>query len=137
MSPSPSPSPVAGVESSALGWRRSWSPSLGTGTPTHAIYLAQSSPTSTLAAASAKPFTPLNNRVSTTSAGSHVVATGGPGARLRAAPGTTGQIVGSVTDGTRLVATGDSAIASGRIWRKVTIAGGGPAWIDAGLLRTI
>ena len=111
--------------------------SLGTGTPTHAIYLAQSTPTSTLAVASAKPFTPVSSRVGDTSAGSQVVATGGLGARLRATPGTSGEIVASVTDGTRLRATGDSAIASGRIWKKVTIAGGGPAWIDAGLLRTV
>ena len=110
--------------------------SLGTGTPTHAIYLAQSTPASTLAAASAKPFAPILSRASTPSVGSHVVATGGLGARLRATPGTTGEIVASVTDGTRLTATGDSAIASGRIWKKVTIAGGGPAWIDARLLRT-
>ena len=65
-----------------------------------------------------------------------VVATGGLGARLRATPGTNGAIVGSVTDGTRLTATGASAVASGRTWKKVMIAGGSPAWIDAGLLRT-
>ena len=68
-------------------------------------------------------------------AGSLVVATGGAGARLRAAPGTTSEVIGSVLDGTRLTATGVSVVASGRTWKKVMLAGGSPVWVDAGLLR--
>jgi hypothetical protein len=109
--------------------------SLGTGVPTHTIYLAQGQGTSTVVAANAKPFVPVTGRVRVRSIGSHVVATGGLGARLRAAPGATSEIVGSVTDGTRVSDTGASAIVGGRTWRKVTLAGGSPAWIDAGLLR--
>lgn len=111
--------------------------SLGTGVPTHAIYLAQGSRTATLAAASAKPLTAVGSGSSTSSAGNLVVATGGAGARLRATPGTAGQIVGSVADGTRLVATGASTVVAGRPWKKVTLAGGSPVWIDAGLLRSL
>jgi hypothetical protein len=106
--------------------------SLGTGAPTHAIYLAQAAPTTTVASASARPMTSIATR----SNGAKVVATGGLGARLRLTPGVTGAIVRSVADGTRLVETGASAVVSGRIWKKVTLAGGRPAWIDAGLLRT-
>jgi hypothetical protein len=109
--------------------------SLGTGAPTHAIFLAQSGATRTLAAASAKPFTGVSSRSGASAGGSHVVATGGAGARLRAAPGVAGAIVGSVTDGTRLTDTGVSALVTGRTWKKVTVAGGSAAWIDAGLLR--
>lgn len=111
--------------------------SLGTGVPTHAIYLAEGSGSATLAAASAKPFMAVGNGASVSSPGNLVVATGGAGARLRATPGTTGQIVGSVTDGTRLAATGASTVVAGRTWKKVTLAGGSPAWIDAGLLRSL
>lgn len=111
--------------------------SLGTGVPTHAIYLAQSTVTSTLAAASAQPFTPVASRAGGASAGKLMVATGGPGARLRAAPGTASKIVGSVVDGTRLTETGAATVVAGRTWKKVTLAGGGPAWIDAGLLRAL
>jgi hypothetical protein len=111
--------------------------SLGTGVPTHAIYLAQGSVTSTLAAASAKPFTSVASRAGGASSGNLVVDTGGLGARLRAEPGTTAAIVGSLMDGARLTATGTSTVVSGRTWKKVTLAGGRPAWIDAGLLRAI
>lgn len=109
--------------------------SLGTGTPTHAIYLAQGGGNSTLAAASARQLTPVGDRATSGPAGSLVVATGGTGARLRAAPGTTSAVVGSVLDGTRLTATGASTVVSGRTWKKVMLAGGSPVWIDAGLLR--
>lgn len=123
----------------ASGGRRWYSldeiSSLGTGVPTHAIYLAQNAATSTLAAASAKPFTSVASRAGGASAGNLVVATGGLGARLRAEPGTAAAIVGSVIDGTRLTATGASTVVSGRTWKKVTLANGSPAWIDAGLLR--
>jgi hypothetical protein len=107
--------------------------SLGTGVPTHAIYLAQGGTMGTVVAASATPFTAIG---SDAGAGSQVVATGGLGARLRATPGTNGAIVGSVTDGTRLTATGASAVVSGRTWKRVMVTGGSPAWIDAGLIRS-
>ena len=105
--------------------------SLGTGAPTHAIFLAQDAGTSVLAAASATPLRAVPNRAG----GAYVVATGGVGARLRAAPGTSSAIVGSVKDGTRLAEAGASAVVAGRTWKKVTVGGGNPAWIDAGLLR--
>jgi hypothetical protein len=109
---------------------------LGTGTPTHAIYLAQGAGTSNVVAASAQPFTPVARRADARMDGAQVVATGGVGARLRGTPGITGAVVGSVSDGTPLTVTGASAVVSGRIWKQVTVAGGSPAWIDASLLRT-
>ena len=111
--------------------------SLGTGVPTHAIYLNQGGGNSTLAAASARQVAPLRGQVVAGPAGSLVVATGGLGARLRAAPGTTSAVVGSALDGTRLTATGASTVVAGRTWKKVILAGGSPVWIDAGLLRSL
>ena len=105
--------------------------SLGTGSPTHAIYLATRVPANTVVAASVKPATPIAARPGTGS----VVFTGGPGARLRATPGVTGAIVGSVADGTRIAVSGASVVVAGRTWKQVTVAGGRQAWIDAGLLR--
>jgi hypothetical protein len=108
--------------------------SLGTGTPTHAFYLASGAgaEVTTMAVRSA---TRLIAQTGTATAGSRVVATGGPGARLRSAPGTASSIVGAVADGTRVTPTGASAVVSGRTWQQVTVAGGGAAWVDASLLR--
>jgi len=108
--------------------------SLGTGVPTHAIYLAQETVTSTVVAASARPFTAVGNRVES---GNLVVDTGGAGARLRAEPGTSAEILGAVLDGTRLTATGATSVVAGRTWKKVVVAGGTPVWIDASLLRAL
>lgn len=109
--------------------------SLGTGVPTHTIFLAQGAGTSVLAAASAKPLSAVASRTGAREGRAQVVATGGAGARLRAAPGTTSAIVGSVIDGTRLTELGASVVVAGQTWKKVTLTGGSPAWIDAGLLR--
>jgi hypothetical protein len=105
--------------------------SLGTGVPTHAIYLAPGAGASTLVAASAKPFTAVSSGTGAT----QVVSTGGAGARLRAAPGIDSPIVGSVADGTQLTSSGVSAVVAGRTWLKVALSGGSPVWIDAGLVR--
>jgi hypothetical protein len=108
--------------------------SLGTGTPTHTIYLqAGARSTATLAAASARPFSPVATRE--TGRGGRVVETGGRGARLRALPGLDGAVIGSAADGTRLDDAGATMVVEGRTWRKVIVAGGTTAWIDSALLR--
>lgn len=109
--------------------------SLGTGSPTHAIYLASGASTSTLATAAAAPLASVVRGPQSAAPESHVVATGGSGARLRAAPGVGSTIVGSVVDGTRIADTGETAIVAGRTWKQVTVAGGRAVWIDSGLLR--
>jgi hypothetical protein len=68
-------------------------------------------------------------------AGSRIVATGGPGARLRAGPGTTTRIVGALPDGTRVTPTGATATVAGQLWHRVLVGGDTAAWIDASLLR--
>lgn len=113
---------------------------LGVGAPTHAIYLSTGNGPErrdgpvTLAAASASAPKPLASRAG---AGSHVVATGGPGARLRSAPSTDSAVVGSLRDGTRISLASGSKTIGGRTWLRVTVSGGGTAWIDAGLLRAL
>jgi hypothetical protein len=110
--------------------------SLGAGAPTHAIFLAAGSG-STLTAASAGAPTPImvaSRRTAGT--GSQVVTAGGVGAWLRATPGTSASIVGSIMDGTRVTPTGASAVVAGRTWKRVALPGGGAAWMDAGLLRS-
>ena len=102
---------------------------LGTGVPTHAIYLVTGGP----APASSGAVTAMAARPAA-AIGSLVVETGGLGARLRSAPGTASTVLASVADGTRLVDSGASATVAGRIWRKV-MAGGVVAWIDGGLLK--
>lgn len=109
--------------------------SLGTGTPTHVIYLASGGSKSALATAAATSFAPIASGPQSAAPGSHVVATGGSGARLRAAPGVGSAIVGTVVDGTRIADTGATAIVAGRTWKQVTVAGGRAVWIDSGLLR--
>ena len=116
--------------------------SLGFGVPTHAFFLASptsqvlaASPPPKLAAASAKPATSVAARPAPLTGATHVVDTGGSGARLRAAPGAAATLVGSVADGTRVTATGPTAVVAGRVWRHVAMAGGGTAWVDGGLLR--
>jgi hypothetical protein len=101
--------------------------SLGTGVPTHTIFLAPSA-TRTAAAASARPASALK-------VAGPVVDAGGLGARLRAGPGTSAAVVGVVADGARLTDTGGRATVAGRAWKRVTVAGGGTGWIDAGLIR--
>jgi hypothetical protein len=101
---------------------------LGVGTPTHAIFMADSA--SAVSSALSVASTPIN-----AGGRSRVVDAGGLGARLRAEPGPNGRIVGLVADGARLTDLGTSVVASGRTWRRVSIASGTTAWIDAGLLR--
>jgi hypothetical protein len=101
--------------------------SRGTGVPTHTIFLtASSARTATVARAAT---------ASAVKAAGPVIDTGGPGARLRAAPGTASPVVGLVADGSRLTDTGGRATVAGRAWKRVTVAGGGTGWIDAGLIR--
>jgi hypothetical protein len=108
--------------------------SLGAGTPTHAIFLGTSGGVE-VAAASVRTLTPVTVVSSTEALGAQVIATGGLGARLRAAPGTTASILGVVADGARVTPTGATAVLAGRMWRRVLVAGRGAAWVDAGLLR--
>jgi hypothetical protein len=108
--------------------------SLGAGFPTHAIYLGTASSVQ-LAAAAVRAPTPMAVASSPKTAGTQVVATGGYGARLRAAPGTASSILGVVPDGVRVMPTGATAIVSGRIWRRVLLTNGRAAWMDGGLLR--
>jgi hypothetical protein len=111
--------------------------SLGVGSPTHAIYLAQGARTAgaSVSAQAAAASTLASARPGAARSGAQIVAAGGLGARLRAAPSTAAKIVGLVSDGTRLTDTGATAVAAGRTWRRVTTADGGTAWIDAGLVR--
>jgi hypothetical protein len=108
--------------------------SLGAGAPTHAIYLA-SQPVVQVVAASAAPFRSIATAVTSIQTGTRVVATGGTGANLRAAPGTAATIVGALVDGARVTPTGATATVAGRVWQRVTLASGGTAWMDGSLLR--
>lgn len=105
---------------------------LGAGSPTHTIYLAPGAGRPAAgggpAAVAAMSFTAGRGL------GTHGVATGGPGARLRAAPEITSAVVGGVPNGARVTVVGQPALGSGRTWRKVLIAGG-MAWVDAALLE--
>lgn len=103
---------------------------LGTGVPTHTLYLT---PSAAPAPASSRAVTAMSVRPAT-AIGSLVVETGGLGARLRAAPGTDAKVIGSVADGARLVDGGASQTVAGRVWRKVS-TGGLTAWIDSSLLK--
>ena len=108
--------------------------------PTHAIYLAPglSAPTTPAAGTVAAMTVRTGTAIAATAvAGTHVVETGGLGARLRAAPGTDAKIVGRVADGGRVTDTGQTATVAGRLWRRVTAAGGLVAWMDAGLLSAV
>jgi hypothetical protein len=108
---------------------------LGAGAPTHAIYLA-SAPGAQLMAASVGPSTAIASAAtSAVKSASQVVATGGTGANLRAAPGTAAKIVGALVDGARVTPTGASAVVAGRVWHRVTLASGAAAWMDGSLLR--
>ena len=116
--------------------------SLGTGAPTHAIYLVSapsvqlvSAPSVQLVAASMGTATAISARTSSMAPGSRVVATGGPGARLRAGPGTASKIVGALPDGFRVTATGATATVAGQLWQRVQVSADTTAWIDASLLR--
>jgi len=108
--------------------------SLGTGAPTHAIYLA-TEPSVQLVAASIGTATAISARTSSMAPGSRIVATGGPGARLRAGPGTASKIVGALPDGFRVTATGATATVEGQLWQRVQVSGDTAAWVDASLLR--
>jgi hypothetical protein len=119
--------------------------SLGVGAPTHAIFMADggappapariataaSTPAPAAQSASAAPAAPKTP----VTARSRFVDTGGPGARLRAAPGLDGKIIGLVADGAHLTDQGATERVAGRLWRKVSLASGALAWIDDGLLR--
>jgi hypothetical protein len=123
----------------AAGGRRWFSLSeigaLGAGAPTHAIYLA-GAPAAQLMAASTGPSTAIASAASSAVKGAtHVVATGGTGANLRAAPGTAAKIVGGLVDGARVTPTGATAVVAGRVWQRVTLASGAAAWMDGSLLR--
>ncbi|MGE3269371.1 MAG: SH3 domain-containing protein [Chloroflexota bacterium] len=108
--------------------------SLGTGVPTHVIYLVAGvtapSSSATVAAMSVRTGAPVLR-------GTHVVQSGGPGGRLRAAAGTSARIVGVLADGSRVSVTGETTTVAGRLWRQVKTASGLVAWMDDGLLNPI
>jgi hypothetical protein len=108
--------------------------SLGAGAPTHTIYLA-TAPTVRAMTTIATPLTALATATTSATSGSRVVATGGTGANLRAAPGTTEKIIGALVDGARVTPTGATATVAGRVWQRVTLASGTAAWMDGSLLR--
>jgi hypothetical protein len=123
----------------ASGGRRWFSLSeigaLGAGAPTHAIYL-KSQPQVQAMAASAGPLTGIASAAdSAVNGATRIVATGGTGANLRAAPGTTAKIVGALLDGARVTPTGATVTVAGRVWQRVTLASGAAAWMDGSLLR--
>jgi hypothetical protein len=108
-------------------------PSLGVGTPTHAIYMDTA-----VVALSQPGVTAISARPSTTApTAQRVIDTGGPNARLRAEPSIEATIVESVQDGTRVTDLGGEVVAGGRTLRRVTGPGGSTAWIDASLLLPI
>jgi hypothetical protein len=110
--------------------------SLGVGVPTHTIYLTPA-PSVMLAAASARPMTPIPASSTTAAAtGTRTIDTGGSGANVRAAPGLTSKIVQTVADGTQVRPTGASVTVAGRVWQRVALAGGGSGWMDSSLIRT-
>jgi hypothetical protein len=104
---------------------------LGTGSPTHAIYLA-TSPAPVVTAMSSGPGRSVGG---TQRGGTHTVDADGMGANARSAPGTTAGIVTVLADGARVTVSGAPATASGRTWRKITTSEGTVAWIDASLLK--
>jgi len=126
----------------AAGGRRWFAPyeisSLGVGAPTHTIYLAASA-NAVLSAASARPVTAIATSTTTTMmaapSGGRLVDTGGSGANLRSAPGTTSKIVGTVADGARVTPTGATATVAGRVWQRVSLASGAAGWMDSSLIR--
>jgi hypothetical protein len=106
--------------------------SLGVGAPTHTIYLTPARSVM-LAAASARPMTAL--RSTATGSGTRTVATGGPGANVRAAPGLASKIVQTVADGARVTPTGASVSVGRRVWQRVSLANGRSGWMDSALIR--
>lgn len=116
---------------------------LGVGSPTQAIFMADGgaaparaapAPSTPAPGAQAAPAAPAPPKMPVT-ARSRFVDTGGPGARLRAAPGLDGKIIGLVADGAHLTDQGATERVAGRLWRKVSLTSGTLAWIDDGLLR--
>jgi hypothetical protein len=115
-------------------------PSLGVGSPSHAIFLADAAaapppPPTRAVLAPSIPAAMVSAATAVASGPSRVVDTGGPAARVRAAPGLDGKILGLVPDGARLTDLGVTQRVSGRTWRQVSLASGTRAWIDDGLLR--
>ncbi|MDP8923664.1 MAG: SH3 domain-containing protein [Chloroflexota bacterium] len=120
---------------------------LGTGAPTHAIYLATGRNSGVGATATTGGGTELRAMsltgsmpISIGSFGgadrtSRVVDAGGSAARLRAEPSTEAEIVDLVADGTRLTDLGATTTVAGRTWRRVANAEGIKAWIADELLR--
>jgi SH3-like domain-containing protein len=66
-----------------------------------------------------------------------VFGTGGSGANLRAEPGTGGQIVEGLPDGTRLTVVGPDREVDGRAWRNVRGEAGTTGWIVSEVVRSL
>jgi hypothetical protein len=124
--------------------------SLGVGSPTHAIFMADggsvaaaamantaASAPAVAASAAARTTMAAATPPATTAATARgpVVNTGGPAARLRAAPGLDAKIIGLLPDGASVIDLGKTQRVAGRTWRNVSLASGKQAWIDDGLLR--
>ncbi|MCC6179305.1 MAG: SH3 domain-containing protein [Chloroflexi bacterium] len=136
-------------------------PNLGTGRPTHTLYMRDAAP-ARLVAATASAMTPLAATATASSATASsvtvpsvtapsvpaaspsvssgrvwVVDAGGSGARLRAAPSLEAKVVRLMWEGSRLTDLGETTTVSGRLWRRVIDANGVAAWIDASLTRPV
>jgi membrane protease YdiL (CAAX protease family)/CheY-like chemotaxis protein len=65
-----------------------------------------------------------------------VRGTGGSGARLRAQPGNTGQIITVLPENTPLLVIGQDRTADGLVWRNVRTPNGSEGWIAASFVTT-
>ena len=65
-----------------------------------------------------------------------VRGTGGSGARLRAQPGNSGQIITVVPENTPLLVVGADRTVDGLVWRNVRAPNGSEGWIAANFVTT-
>jgi uncharacterized protein YgiM (DUF1202 family) len=95
-------------------------------------------PTATVSASATATATPTPDE-SAAPAGEpvEVFGTGGQGANLRAEPGTGGQLIRTLPDGTHLTVIGPDREAGGLTWRNVRGDGGTTGWIVADAVRSL
>lgn len=66
-----------------------------------------------------------------------VVGTGGQGANLRAQPGTSGALLKTVPEGTRVTIIGPDRDVDGRTWRNVRLEDGTEGWLIAEAVQSL